>query len=147
MPLKLHTPLPPLNGATEWIPSPPDFDSLSEAPLLVYFWAMSCHICHANLPKIQSLREEYAPKGLKVISIHCPRMKADVNVEKVRRALEKYDFSEPVAIDNKHKVRKAFDNDYWPAYFLFDHKGTLKCRAAGQNGLTMVEPIIRKLLR
>ena len=145
MPLKLHTPLPPLDGATEWIPSPPDFESLKETPLLVYFWAMSCHICHKNLPKIQSLREEYAPKGLQVISIHCPRMKADVNVEKVRRAVEKYDFSEPVGIDNKHKVKKAFENDYWPAYFFFNNMGRLKCRAAGQNGLSLVEPIIRKM--
>jgi len=146
MPLKLHTPLPPLDGATEWIPSPPDFESLKETPLLVYFWAMSCHICHTNMPKIRSLQEEYASKGLKVINIHCPRMKADVNVEKVGRAVEKYHFGEPVGIDNKHKVKKTFENDYWPAYFLFNNMGRLKCRAAGQNGLSIVEPIIRKML-
>jgi len=146
MPLHLHTPLPPLDGATEWIPSPPDFDFLTKAPLLVYFWAISCHICHTNLPKIQTLGKEYAPKGLNVISIHCPRMKTDVNVETVRRTVEKYGFREPVGIDNQHKVKKAFENNYWPAYFVFDQGGLLVRRAAGRNGLTMVEPVLRQML-
>ena len=146
MPLHLHTPLPSLDGATEWIPCPPDFESLTETPLLVYFWAISCHICHSNLPKIQSLRDEYAPKGLKVISIHCPRMKTDAKIEMVQHAIEKYGFSEPVGIDNQHKVKKAFENDYWPAYFVFDQGGHLIRRAAGRNGLAMIEPALRKLL-
>lgn len=146
MPLHLHTPLPPLDGATEWIPGPPDFESLIGSPILVYFWAVSCHICHANLPKIQHLREAYCPKGLQIFSIHCPRMKTDVNEKAVRRAIEKYGIVEPVGIDNQHKVKKAFENDYWPAFFVFNQEGKLMRRAAGRNGLAMIEPALRKIL-
>ncbi len=146
MPLHLHTPMPPLDGATEWIPSQPDFEMLIGSPILVYFWALSCHICHANLPKIQHLREAYGPKGLRIVSIHCPRMKTDVDEKAVRHVIEKYGIEEPVAIDNRHKVKKAFENQYWPAFFVFDQEGKLLRRAAGKNGLSMIEPIIQNLL-
>lgn len=146
MPLHLHTPMPSLDGVTEWIPSQPDLKALAGTPILVYFWALSCHICHANLIKMQSLRKAYGPRGLKVISIHCPRMKSDVDVKAVRHAVEKYGIEEPVGIDNHHTVKKAFENEYWPAYFLFDKEGKLIRRAAGRNGLSMVEVTIRNLL-
>jgi thiol-disulfide isomerase/thioredoxin len=145
MPLHLHTLLPPLDGVTEWVNERPDFDSDENSPLLVYFWAMSCHICQHNLPKLQSWRETYVPEGLRMIAIHCPRMKTDTNVEKVKTEIVKHGIVEPCGIDNKHKVRKAFDNDLWPAYFLFDEKGELKRRAAGNTGLSLLEPVLEKM--
>jgi len=146
MSLHLHTPLPPLDGATEWIPCHPKLITSGNTAIMIYFWALSCNICHDNMPKIQALRKEYGPKGLQVISIHCPRMKTDVNVEAVKQAVEKYEIKEPVGIDNKHKIKKAFENEYWPAFFVFDSEERLVRRAAGKNGLSMVESIICKML-
>jgi hypothetical protein len=51
-----------------------------------------------------------------------------------------------VGIDNKHKIKKAFENEYWPAFFVFDGEGRLVRRAAGKNGLSMVESIICTML-
>ena len=52
---------------------------------------------------------------------------------------------EPCGVDNLHKVKKAFDNDLWPAYFIFDEEGNLKRRAAGNAGISMLEPILEKM--
>lgn len=145
MPMRLKTPMPSLEGVTEWINGEPDLDALQGKPLLVYFWAVSCHICHDNMPKLQSWREMYAPKGLKMIAIHCPRMQADTDIEKVKASVEEYGIVEPCGVDNQHKVKKAFDNDLWPAYFIFDEEGNLKRRAAGNAGLSMLEPILEKM--
>ncbi|MFW5713336.1 MAG: TlpA family protein disulfide reductase [Brevefilum sp.] len=146
MPMRLHTPLPSLDGVTEWINGQPELKEAEGQPLLVYFWAMSCHICHDNMPKLEEWREEYVPKGLKMVSIHCPRMKTDTDVKKVESACEKFGIEEPCGVDNMHKAKKAFDNELWPAYFLFDREGNLKCRAAGKAGLAMLEPKIENML-
>ena len=146
MPMRLHTPLPSLDGVTEWLNGQPELEEAEGQPLLVYFWAMSCHICHENMPKLEGWREEYVPQGLKMISIHCPRMKSDTDVKKVASACEKYGIEEPCGVDNMHKAKKAFDNELWPAYFLFDREGNLKCRSAGKAGLSMLEPKIENML-
>ncbi len=97
------------------------------------------------MPKLQAWREEFGPKGLNMIAIHCPRMKSDTDVEKVKEALKEYGIVEPCGVDNKHLAKKAFDNDLWPAYFIFDSEGLLKRRAAGNAGLSMLEPILEKM--
>ena len=145
MPMRLKTPMPPLDGVTEWLNAEPDLEALKGKPLLIYFWAVSCHICHENMPKLQTWREEFVPKGLNMIAIHCPRMQSDTDLEKVKEALKEYGIVEPCGIDNKHAVKKAFDNDLWPAYFIFDSEGLLKRRAAGNAGLSMLEPILEKM--
>jgi thiol-disulfide isomerase/thioredoxin len=145
MSLHLHESLPSLEGVTEWINGQPDLDEAQGKPLLVYFWAMSCHICQRNLPKLQTWRETYVPKGLRMIAIHCPRMKTDTDVEKVRAEIDAHGIVEPCGLDNLHKVKKVFDNEIWPAYFLFDEKGELKRRAAGNAGLSMLEPVLEKM--
>jgi thiol-disulfide isomerase/thioredoxin len=138
--------MPSLEGITEWLNDEPDMDALQGEPVLVYFWAMSCHICHENMPKLKVWREKYLPKGLKMIAIHCPRMKSDTDVENIKSAVEEYGIIEPCGIDNKHKVKKAFDNELWPAYFIFDGEGNLLRRAAGAAGLGMLEPILESSL-
>ena len=145
MPMRLRTPLPSLDGVTEWLNSEPDMEDVKGSPLLIYFWAVSCHICHENMPKLKDWRKKFVPKGLKMIAIHCPRMKSDTDVEKVKEALAEYGIVEPCGVDNLHKVKKAFDNDLWPAYFIFDEEGNLKRRAAGNAGIAMLEPILEKM--
>lgn len=138
--------MPTLEGATQWINGEPQLETSSKNPSLIYFWAISCHVCHQNMPKLATWREIYAPRGLQMIAIHCPRMKTDADIERVRAAVKKYGISEPCGIDNRHQIKKAFENEFWPAYFLFDREGKLVRRAAGNTGLAMLEPLIQQLL-
>ena len=147
MPMRLNEPLPSLEGITGWINGEPDLDELKDGPTLVYFWAVSCNICHQNLPKLQEFREKYVPQGLNMISIHCPRAKSDIDVEKVKDSVKYYAITEACGIDNRHKARKAFENDLWPSYYLFNREGLLKRRAAGTTGLSLIGPMIAQMLK
>ena len=146
MPLRLHTPMPSLEGASEWINGRPDPAELNDSMVLVNFWALSCPVCHENLPKLMKLSSIYGSKGLQVILIHCPRMKADGNTAKVKEVITSLSIREPCGIDKFHKLKYAFQNEIWPGYFLFDREGRLKRRIAGKSGVTMIEPIIQKLI-
>jgi thiol-disulfide isomerase/thioredoxin len=145
VPLRTGTPLPDLSGATEWINgAPPPRETLRGAPVLVHFWAVSCHICHDNMPTLVKWREEFVPRGLSVIAVHMPRQEADLDVARVREDVAAMDITEPCGVDNRHAVADAFDNRFVPAYFLFDRDGNLRSRTAGDAGLALLEAALRR---
>ena len=146
MPMRTGTPLPELGGATEWINSPAGRADLVGSPLLVHFWAVSCHVCHDNMPTVAAWREQHAADGLKVVAVHMPRQPEDMDVERVRADAASMGITEPLAVDNTHGVADAFQNEFVPAYFLFDAEGNLRSRAAGYTGLSMLEGALKRVL-
>ena len=65
--------MPELNGAVEWLNSPP----LTRAQLrgkvvLVDFWTYSCINCLRALPYVKAWAKKYEDQGLVVIGVHAP---------------------------------------------------------------------------
>ncbi len=151
MPIKIGTPLPSLDGATEWFGGT-EAHALAEAqghPVLVHFWAISCGICKENMPRVAAWRDERRDEGLRVIAVHTPHDEADTDIEDVRAAISELNITEPCAIDNEHKLRDVFQNEqgYVPAYYLFDEEGKLKSFAAGERGLDMLASALDRTLQ
>ncbi len=146
MPLRIGTPLPELTGATQWLNGEVKREDLIGAPTLIHFWAKSCYICHNNMPTVEEWRSTYAEKGLKVVAIHAPRQEEDTDLEAVAADAQEMRLHEPCAIDNEHTLKEAFQNDYWPAYFLFDQEGNMRSRSAGDAGLKMLEGALKRLM-
>lgn len=139
MPLRLNSPMPALAGATEWLPAAPTGDDLAGHPVLVYFWAVSCHICHERMPSLAALRDRYAPQGLRLVAVHMPRQESDTDVGAVRREIASLGITDPCAVDNEHALADAFENRLLPSFFLFDREGLLRSRTAGDAGIGMLE--------
>ena len=146
MAMRTGTPLPELSGATEWINGEINSTDLIGSPTLVHIWAMSCPICHDNMPKVSEWREQYQDQGLKVLAIHMPRQEEDTNLKAVRADAALLGISEPCAIDSEHTIGDRFENTLWPAYFVFDVDGNLRGRAAGYAGLKMIEVPLKRVL-
>jgi thiol-disulfide isomerase/thioredoxin len=148
--MKIGTQLPRLEGATEWFGGT-QAHAEAEAighPTLVHFWSVSCGICKDNLPRVAQWRDEKREHGLRVIGVHMPRYEADTDIENVREVIGRYGMTEPVAVDNEHKLKDAFHNEqgYVPAYYLFDAEGKLRCFAAGERGLDMLKSALDRVL-
>lgn len=144
MPMRTGTPMPQWTGATEWLNGQPDREALRGRPVLVYFWAVSCHICHENMPTLSLWREKLGPRGLGMVAMHMPRQEADTDVERVRAMAAELGIADPCGIDNRHDVADAFQNVYVPAYYLFDREGNLRSRAAGDAGLGLLEAALTR---
>ena len=149
MPMRIGTPMPSLEGATEWLSGSAE-EILQEAeghPVLIHFWSLSCGMCKDNLPRVAEWREKYREVGLRLVAIHMPRYPSDMDVKAVREALTEQQITDPVAVDNEHKLRDAFQNEhgYVPAYYLFDDQHKLKSFAAGEYGVKVMEPAIERL--
>jgi len=148
MSLRMKSPMPDLDGATEWINADqPDVKELIGKPTLIYFWSVSCDVCHNNIPKLEEWRQKYIPQGLQMVSIHSPRQKADLFEDKVREVKKEYQITEPLAVDNRHVLLKAFQNEFFPAFFLYDSKGKLIRRASGNTGISLLAPILERYLK
>ena len=147
MPLRMDSPMPSLDGGTDWFNSESiNTEDLQGSSVLVHFWAVSCGICKESLPDIAGWIEKYKPQGLKVIAIHMPRQESDTNVEAVKENIQEYDLKWPCVVDNWHTITDAFENKFVPAFYIFDANQKLRHFQAGEKAAKMVEPVLDRLL-
>lgn len=147
MPLRMDTPMPSIEGGTDWFNTPPlknqDFKG---QPTLVHFWAISCGICKESLPEISGWLDTFGKQGLKILSVHMPRQESDTNVEAVKEAIDEYEVKQPCVVDNYHEITDGFENKYVPAFYLFDAEGKMRQYNAGEKAAKMVETAIERVL-
>lgn len=147
MALKLRSTMPALSGATDWISGKPvDPEALKGHITLVHFWAVSCGICKPHLPTINEWKKKYEPQGVRFVSIHMPRQESDTAVDDVRKAVSEYGIEHVTAVDNTHAITDAFENEYVPAYYVFDAEGQLRLYMSGEKVLPTVMQTIDRLL-
>ncbi len=146
MPMRLRTEMPELAGVTEWVNGEVSKADLAGKPVLVHFWSISCGLCKKSLPDVNELREKYKDKDLQVIGVHMPRSEKDTEIGPVKETIEKYELKLPQAIDNEHNVVDAFENEFVPAFYLFDQEGLLRHRSAGEKALSMLQKPLERVL-
>jgi thiol-disulfide isomerase/thioredoxin len=148
MPLRTKSPLPSLDGAAAWVNGPaPTAEDLDGHPVLVHFWSLSCYICHNVADVVAGWREKYGPQGLKVIAVHQPRSADELDVAKVTEdAHGEMGITQPLAVDSTHAIVKQFQNEFVPAYYVFDRNHELVHRQAGDRGFERLEQKIEEVL-
>jgi cytochrome c biogenesis protein CcdA/thiol-disulfide isomerase/thioredoxin len=145
--LPIEGKLPPLDGAVEWLNSPPlTAESLRGKVVLVDFWTYSCINCLRSLPYVRAWAEKYRDQGLVVIGVHAPEFAFEKNLDNVRKAVQDLGITYPVAIDNNYAIWREFGNQYWPAHYFADAQGNLRYHHFGEGEYEQSEMVIRKLL-
>jgi len=140
--------LPSLDGAQEWLNSPPlSAQSLKGKVVLIDFWTYSCINCLRTLPYIKAWNEKYRKLGLVIIGVHAPEFAFERNVGNVKRAMKRLGIEYAVAIDNRFAIWKAFGNRYWPAHYFVDAQGRVRHHHFGEGNYEQSEQVIRQLLR
>lgn len=144
--MRLREPLPDMHGATDWLNGEVTREQLvGEKPTLLHFWSISCHLCKVAMPLVNELRDNYKDK-LNVVAVHMPRSEKDLNIDEIKQVAAEHSISQPIFIDHEHKLTDAFENQYVPAYYLFDHNGLLRHFQAGGSGLKMLEKRVNRVL-
>ncbi|MGM0844422.1 MAG: TlpA family protein disulfide reductase [Bacillota bacterium] len=144
--MKLRAEMPELTGAAEWLNGQVTKEELiGEKPTLFHFWSISCHLCKEAMPQVNEFRDKYKEK-LNVIAVHMPRSEEDLNLEEIKETASKHDISQPIFVDNEHKLTDAFENQYVPAYYVFDKEGKLRHFQAGGSGMKMLEKRVNRVL-
>ncbi|QED47359.1 TlpA family protein disulfide reductase [Cytobacillus dafuensis] len=144
--MKLRESMPELTGATEWLNGEVTREQLvGEKPTLIHFWSVSCHLCKEAMPQVNKFRDDYKDK-LNVIAVHMPRSEDDLNIELIKQVAAEHEISQPIYVDSEHKLNEAFENQYVPAYYVFDKDGNLRHFQAGGSGMKMLEKRVNRVL-
>lgn len=144
--MKLREQMPDLTGATAWLNGEvTKADLVGDKPTLIHFWSVSCGLCKEAMPDVNEFRDEYNDK-LNVIAVHMPRSEKDLDMEVIQETAQEHDISQSVFVDNEHKLTDAFDNQYVPAYYVFDEEGQLRHFQAGGGGMKMLRKRVNRVL-
>ncbi len=147
MPLRMRTPLPSLEDATHWVNGWPSAEALSGKPVLVHFWSLSCYLCHNVAETVAGWRDTYGPRGLEVIAVHQPRSADELDVARVTEdALGPMAITQPCAIDNAHAIVDRFENQFVPAFYVFNRAHELRHFQAGDKGFERIVAAIERVL-
>ncbi len=139
--------LPSLDGATEWLNSPPlTAAGLRGKVVLVDFWTYTCINWLRTLPYVRAWAEKYKDRGLVVIGVHTPEFDFEHDLDNVRRAVKDRRVDYPVAVDNDYAIWSAFDNHYWPALYFVDAQGQIRHHQFGEGRYEQSEMIVQQLL-
>jgi cytochrome c biogenesis protein CcdA/thiol-disulfide isomerase/thioredoxin len=140
--------MPELNGAVEWLNSPPlTRASLRGKVVLVDFWTYSCINCLRALPYVEAWAQKYKDHGLVVIGVHAPEFAFEKIPDNVKRAVHDLGVTYPVALDNNLAIWQAFNNQYWPAHYFIDAQGRIRHHHFGEGEYDESEQVIQQLLR
>lgn len=103
--------------------------SLSELrgkPVLINFWAIWCTFCHAEMPYLQQIYEEWSGKGLVVLAINIGE-----SPPKVKEFLQALNLSLPVLLDTEQAVARKYNVPPIPTTFFIDSDGIIREKIIG----------------
>jgi hypothetical protein len=147
MPLRMRSPLPSFEGAAAWVNGEPAPEALRGRPVVVFFWSVSCYMCHDAAERVAELRDAFAPRGVAFVAVHQPRSAEELDVEAVTRdAIENMHLTQPCAIDNDHAIVDRFANQFVPAFYVFNERHELRHFQAGGSGLERIAAAIERVL-
>src|SRR5689334_9328279 len=94
-------------------------------PVLIEFFDVCRVASLQTLPYVQAWHERYGERGLRVISVHAPGYPPSRDEDAVRGAVERLGIEHPVCLDTEFELWRDYDNEGWPARYLFDGAGVL----------------------
>jgi cytochrome c biogenesis protein CcmG, thiol:disulfide interchange protein DsbE len=115
---------PPFSGPT--LARPVSLTDLRGKVLLVNFWASWCRECRPEMPALERLHRELAPRGLAVVGIN-----AREDREAVRRYAKDLDLTFALVLDPDGKINASYGVVGLPTTFLVARDGRAVALAVG----------------
>ena len=115
-------------------------------PMLVEFWDFCRPNSLRTLPYLKAWHERYCPDGLRVIGVHCPGYEISRGEQRVAQAVARLGITHPVLIDDELLLWREYENEGWPARYLFDGRARLFEYHYGEGAYTETELAIQQLL-
>jgi cytochrome c biogenesis protein CcmG/thiol:disulfide interchange protein DsbE len=96
--------------------------------VLLNVWATWCGPCRFEIPELQKLHEQYAPRGLEVVGVSVD----ESGVESVRSFVAEQDkMTYPIVLDAGGKIANILETTVLPTTVLVDRKGRIVWKQYG----------------
>jgi hypothetical protein len=117
-----------------------------DRPLLVEFWDFCRPNSIRTLPYVKAWHERYSHAGLRVVGVHCPGFDPSRDEQAVRDAVARLQIEHPVLIDTELELWQEYENQGWPARYLFDGRARLFEFHYGEGAYEETELAIQELV-
>ncbi|MDH5179339.1 MAG: TlpA family protein disulfide reductase [Gammaproteobacteria bacterium] len=112
-------------------------------PVLVVFWATTCHSCLKEIPHFSKLYQELSPQGLEIIAVAMPYDRPD-HVLAMQQTMK---IPYPIAIDIQGEVVRAFGNvPVTPNTFVIDPAGFIVKHHIGLWDMPLLSGLLKSML-
>jgi thiol-disulfide isomerase/thioredoxin len=129
-----------------WVNAAPQAPLKRGRPLLVEFWDFCRPNSLRTLPYVKAWEERYAGAGLRTIGVHCPGFDPSREEHAVRQAVARLGIRYPVVVDSDFELWREYENEGWPARYLFDGRARLVEYHYGEGAYAETELAIQRLL-
>jgi peroxiredoxin len=96
--------------------------------VLVNFWATWCAPCEQEMPAMQRLYAQLAPRGFELVAIS-----VDESAEPVQKFRERLALTFPIGLDPEKEAAQRYQSLRFPESFLIDREGVLVARYIGER--------------
>jgi hypothetical protein len=136
---------PPFPQGLEWVNVKTlRMDKQRGRPVLIEFFDFCRPNSLRTLPYVRAWDERYPE--LRVVSVHCPGFPPGEDADTVRAAIARLGIEHAVCLDPGFALWRAYDNEGWPARYLFDADQRLFEFHLGEGGYRETELAIQELL-
>src|ERR1700683_1869481 len=115
-------------------------------PLVIEFRGFCRPNSVRTLPYLQAWHERYAQDGLRTVGVHSPGFPPARDEDAVRAAVARLGIEYPVLIDRELELWRDYENQGWPARYLFDGRARLFEYHYGEGAYAETELAIQELL-
>ena len=126
--------------------SPIALSSLKGKVVLVYVWTYTCINSIRPMPYIDDWDQKYSNKGLVIVGVHSPEFTFEKNYANVKDAVQRFGITYPVILDSDHGTWNAYENNYWPRFYLIDTQGYIRYDHIGEGDYNQIEKSIQSLV-
>jgi thiol-disulfide isomerase/thioredoxin len=126
--------------------SPLTLSSLKGKVVLVYIWTYTCINSIRPMPYIHDWNQKYSNNDLVIVGVHSPEFQFEKNYDNVNKAVQRFGITYPVVLDSDHGTWNAYENNYWPRFYLIDPQGNIRYDHIGEGNYDQIERSIQSLL-
>lgn len=121
-------------------------EGLRGGAVLLEFWDFCRPYSLRTLPYMRAWHERYADDGLTVIGVHAPGFRASASEDHARAAVARLEIEYPVLLDTSFALWEDYENEGWPARYLWNADGRLAYYHYGEGAYGETELAIQELL-
>lgn len=131
-----------------WLNSkrPLSLKELKGRVVLLDFWTYCCINCLHVLPDLKYLEDKYKESPFLVIGVHSAKFFNEQNIENIQSAIERYEISHPVVVDNNHVIWESYAVTAWPSFVIIDPVGRIRGALSGEGRRLILDTVIGQLL-
>ena len=110
-------------------------------PVWLNFWATWCPPCRAEMPDINAVYAEYAPKGLNIVALSLGE-----DAETVRQYVQKADMKFTIGLDSRREIAAIYRLAGIPTHIFIDKDGIIRDIQIGGMSRDLMKKKLSKIM-